>query len=117
MTAVKFSALTGHAGRLISVRMPGTASPTLSAPVGLGDAAGRPPNAAQVPALITARASWHTARAICSADLPPIVQYAPSAPVGIEPSTTTMYLPLFADTACSRAASAWWPAAAMIVSW
>lgn len=90
ISAVRFSAFTGHAGRLISVLMPGTASCTLSAPVGFGDAAGSPPNAAQVPTATTARASRQASSAIWSAERPPIVQYAPPAPVGIDPSITTM---------------------------
>jgi hypothetical protein len=39
---------------------------------------------------IVAAAPPHTSRAIWRADRPPIVQYAPFAPVGIEPSTTAM---------------------------
>lgn len=117
MSAVRFSALTGHAGRLISVLIPGTASATDSAPVGFGAAAGNPPNAAHVPTAMTASASLHISSAICSADLPPIVQYAPSAPVGIEPSMTTRYLPAELSRTPCMAASARAPAAAMIVSW
>ena len=70
--------------------MPEIASPTLFAPVGFGEAAGIPPNAAHVPTATTASAFAQTSSAIWSADLPPIVQYAPFAPVGIEPSITTM---------------------------
>ena len=51
---------------------PGTASATDSAPVGLGRAAGMPPNDAQVPTAIVAAAPAQTSRAICKADLPPI---------------------------------------------
>src|SRR5690606_21856517 len=117
ISAVRFSALTGHAGRLINVLMPGTASATDSAPVGFGAAAGSPPNAAHVPTATTASASLHISSAICSAERPPIVQYAPPAPVGIEPSITTMYVPLWFVCTDSSAASARAPAAAMSVSW
>src|SRR5678815_5772317 len=101
---------------LISVLIPGTASETLSALVGLGAAAGRPPNAAQVPTATTADAFSQTSRAICTADRPPMVQYAPPIPVGMEPSTTAMYLPAWRSHTVASAASARVPAAAMIVS-
>lgn len=54
--------------------MPGTASLSATAPVGLGRAAGMPPNAAHVPTAMLAAAAPQTSRAICRADLPPIVQ-------------------------------------------
>jgi hypothetical protein len=54
--------------------IPGTASATLSAPVGFGAAAGSPPKAAQVPMAIVAAEPPHTSRAIWCADLPPTVQ-------------------------------------------
>jgi hypothetical protein len=90
MRAVRFSTLAGQAERLMRFLTPGTASPTPSAPVGFGAAAGRPPKVAQVPMAIVAAALPHTSRAIWRAERPPIVQYAPFAPVGIEPSTTAM---------------------------
>jgi hypothetical protein len=96
---------------------PGTASATPSAPVGFGAAAGRPPKVAHVPIAIVARASPQTSRAMSMAARPPIVQYAPFSPVGIEPSTMTMYLPLLSLIAFARFSSARLPAAAMIVSW
>ena len=53
---------------------PGTASATDKAPVGFGRAAGMPPNDAQVPTAMVAAAPPQISRAICRADLPPIVQ-------------------------------------------
>src|SRR5208283_2434189 len=117
MRATMFAALAGQAERLMRFLTPGTASATPSAPVGLGAAAGRPPYVAQVPMAIVAAAPPQTSRAMESADFPPMVQYAPPAPVGMEPSTTARYWPLLVLTTLSRAASACWPAAAMRVSW
>src|SRR6516162_6042650 len=116
MSAVRFSALAGQADRFMRFFTPGTASATDNAPVGFGPAAGMPPKAAQVPTAIVAAAPPQTSRAMSSADLPPIVQYAPSAPVGIDPSTKATYLPEFLCTVSASASSAWLPAAAIIVS-
>ncbi len=74
MSAVMFSALAGQAERLTRFFSPGTASATPSAPVGLGAAAGRPPNAAHVPMAMVAAAPPHTSRAMSMAERPPTVQ-------------------------------------------
>ncbi len=97
--------------------MPGTASETGLASVGLGAAAGRPPKEEQVPTATVARADPQTWRAISNAVTPAMVQYAPPAPVGIDPSITAMYSPGWLVTMSCQSTSAWSPAAAMMVSW
>src|SRR5579864_4963075 len=90
-SAERFSTFAGQADRLMRLRTPGTASATLSAPVGFGAAAGIPPNAAHDPTAIVAAALPQTSRAMSIAARPPMVQYAPLAPVGIAPSTMQRY--------------------------
>ncbi len=81
-------------------------SATGLAPVGFGDVDGMPPHDAHEPIAITAAASAAHSLTSSIAVLPPILQNAPLAPVGIAPSTTRMYLPLFAAIAVLRASSA-----------
>ena len=58
-----------------------------------------PPHDAHEPIAITARASAAHSLRISIAVFPPILQYTPLSFVGIAPSTTRMYLPLFAAIA------------------
>ena len=51
-----------------------------------------------MPTATVASALPQTSLAMSYADLPPTVQYAPFAPVGIEPSTTAMYAPFWFST-------------------
>ncbi len=111
----KLYGLGGQPG-IVSTGLP-RISATGLAPVGLGDVDGIPPHEAHEPMAITAAASAAHSLTSSTAVLPPILQKLPPMPVGIAPSTTRMYLPLFAAIAARRASSAWWPAAAISVSW
>src|SRR5579875_521861 len=115
-TASVFATLCGHPPRFTTF-VPGTASWSPSAPVGLGSAPTSPPSHAHAPTAILAAACVQTSRAISSAVRPPIVQYTPSSAVGIEPSTTVIYFPRCCFTTRSSTASACFPAPAIIVSW
>ncbi|OQA22779.1 MAG: hypothetical protein BWY60_00140 [Actinobacteria bacterium ADurb.Bin346] len=69
-----------------------------TAPVGFGGAAGIPPHVAQVPTATTARALSailliHSSAVIGFSSFSPTAQYRPSSSSGIEPSTTSIYLP------------------------
>src|SRR5208283_3618520 len=86
------------------------------APVGFGLAACTQPFEAQLPQATMAAASLATVCRICSAVLPPTMQYTPPSLVGTAPSTSTIYLPLLLAMVSFRLFSAWKPDAAMSVS-
>ena len=86
-------------------------SDTDTAPVGLGLACGMPPNAAQLPTAMMAAASAAVSVSMSRLETPAMVE-KPGLPSGMEPSTTSRYLPLFSAIAVVRAASAASPEAA-----
>ncbi len=88
------------------IAAPGASSLTDLASVGFGAAAGMPPNDEQEPTQIVAAAFFTSFLQLSTALSPPVVQYAPSAPVGIEPSTIRMYWPLYFSIAACLASSA-----------
>ena len=69
-----FSALAGQAGHVDEVLEAGDGVGDRQRAGRVGRAAGMPPKAAQVPTAMVAAALPQTSRAICSADLPPMVQ-------------------------------------------
>jgi hypothetical protein len=87
------------------------------APVGLGAAAGRPPELAQVPTATTASEASRQRRSRLRLSSPAMVEQAPASAVGTEPSTTSNTWPAFSFKEVSRAASAAAPEAACKVWW
>ena len=68
-------------------------SDTATAPVGLGLAWGMPPKAAQVPTATIAAAPLAASFSMSRLLMPAMVEYTPPSLSGIEPSTTSRYLP------------------------
>ncbi len=93
-------------GRLVMILWTGVA------PVGFGFAAWMQPFDAQLPHATMAFAPSAASFTMSSAVRPAIVQWMPPSAVGIEPSTSIRYSPLYFFIVSCSAASDWCPAAA-----
>ena len=71
----------------------GKTSERLTAPVGLPPQDGTPPQDEQDPMAIMAAAPFAASRICSTIGLPATMQYTPPSLIGMEPSTTSTYLP------------------------